>query len=85
MMAMQIKILHARFGPRYSEHERIVFGSTNTTGHGGCWIHESACDAPDCIMADLPGTLIEIEVARVMELDMFKEMPIAATNFEGKV
>ncbi|MFC1610126.1 hypothetical protein ACFL6C_04160 [Myxococcota bacterium] len=57
-----MKVVHRRFGPLYSEHDRYVFGMTNTTGHGGCWIHELACDDPDCIMADLPAEPLEVDL-----------------------
>lgn len=56
-----MKIIHQRFGPLYSEHERHIWGSTNRTGHGGCWINDHDCGRPDCIMAELSGEPAEVE------------------------
>lgn len=55
-------VVHRRFGPKYSEHERVVYGSTNRTGHAGCWINDVVCDDPNCIMADLDSEAFELEL-----------------------
>jgi hypothetical protein len=55
-----MRLTRLTFVPLFDKYERDVFGRCNNTGHGGCWINNTACDAPDCIMA-MRGIRTEVE------------------------
>ncbi len=61
-----MRVVHCRYGPRFSQHEREVYGSTNRTGHGGCWINEDMGPCgPDCILADLDDEPTVVDLPEV--------------------
>jgi hypothetical protein len=51
-----VTIIRWRFGYKIADRrKRDSLGSEGVGGHGGCWINDYDCGAPDCPMARYDG------------------------------